>query len=245
MLSLIVESGGTGEVIRDNGCTVITEGLSKEYPMGSTSVSVLKEINLRILQGEFIVIVGPSGSGKSTLLNLIGTLDTPTEGKIVIDGMDTGDLKGDRLARLRREKIGFVFQMFNLIPTLTALENVMMPLLPYRRGLRFNLKDRAWELIRDVGLEERSHHLPGQLSGGEQQRVAIARALINQPRLILADEPTGNLDSKSGADIIQLLSKLNKRMGITVVVATHDLNIASKADKTILIHDGRITKNLS
>ena len=245
MLSVKVESGGAGEFIRDNGCMVIIDSLSKDYPMGSTSVSVLKEINLRILQGEFVVIVGPSGSGKSTLLNLIGTLDTPTEGKIVIDGVDTGDLKGDRLARLRREKIGIVFQMFNLIPTLTALENVMMPLLPYRRGLRFNLKDRARELIRDVGMEERSHHLPGQLSGGEQQRVAIARALINQPRLILADEPTGNLDSKSGTDIIQLLSKLNKEIGITVVVATHDLNIASKADKTMLIHDGRITTNLS
>lgn len=245
MLSVKVESGGAGEFIRDNGCMVITDGLRKDYPMGSTLVSVLKEINLKILQGEFVVIVGPSGSGKSTLLNLIGTLDTPTEGKIVIDGMDTGDLRGDRLARLRREKIGFVFQMFNLIPTLTALENVMMPLLPYRRGLRFNLKDRARELIRDVGMEKRSHHLPGQLSGGEQQRVAIARALINQPRLILADEPTGNLDSKSGTDIIQILSKLNKEMGITVVVATHDLNIASKADKTMLIHDGRITTNLS
>ena len=218
---------------------VQTESLIKEYGDG-TSVRALDDVSISIASGEFAAIQGPSGSGKSTLLNLIGTLDNPTSGRVIVDGVDIGTLKGDALADFRRAKIGFVFQLFNLVPTLNALENVILPLLPYRRGLKFNLEGRARELLTRMGLEGRLHHLPGQLSGGEQQRVAIARALINSPSLILADEPTGNLDTKIGEEIVGLLRQLNQEQGLTLVLITHDATVASQADRIIHLQDGRL-----
>jgi ABC-type lipoprotein export system ATPase subunit len=215
------------------------ESLIKEYG-DVTSVRALEEVTLSITSGEFVAIQGPSGSGKSTLLNLIGTLDNPTSGRVVVDGVDLGTLKGDALADFRRAKIGFVFQLFNLVPTLDALENVMLPLLPYQRGLGFKLEARARELLTRMGLEERLNHLPGQLSGGEQQRVAIARALINSPSLILADEPTGNLDTKIGEEIVRLLRQLNQEQGLTLVLVTHDATVASQADRIVHMRDGRL-----
>lgn len=225
--------------MRDNHVAVQTEALTKEYGDG-TSVRALDNVTISIASGEFVAIRGPSGSGKSTLLNLIGTLDNPTSGRVVVDGVDVGALKGDALADFRRAKIGFVFQLFNLVPTLNALENVMLPLLPYQRGLGFKLDARASELLTRMGLEERLHHLPGQLSGGEQQRVAIARALINSPSLILADEPTGNLDTKIGEEIVRLLRQLNQEQGLTLVLITHDATVASQADRIIHLQDGRL-----
>lgn len=218
---------------------ITTKNLTKIYTHGAP-VHALDEVTLEIAAGEFVALTGPSGSGKSTLLNLIGTLDRPTSGQVVVDGVDVGILRGDALADFRRERIGFVFQMFHLVPTLTALENVMLPLLPYRRGLKFRLEERARELLEAVGLGDRLHHLPGQLSGGEQQRVAIARALINTPKVILADEPTGNLDSQAGAEIVALLRQLNREQGMTVLVATHNQAVAQAADRTIRLRDGRV-----
>lgn len=215
------------------------ESLIKEYGDG-TSVRALDDVSISIASGEFVAIRGPSGSGKSTLLNLIGTLDNPTSGRVVVDGVDIGALKGDALADFRRAKIGFVFQLFNLVPTLNALENIMLPLLPYQRGLGFKLEARARELLTRMGLEGRLHHLPGQLSGGEQQRVAIARALINSPSLILADEPTGNLDTKIGEEIVRLLRQLNQEQGLTLVLVTHDATVASQADRIVHMRDGRL-----
>ena len=218
---------------------VQTEGLSKVYADGA-EVQALDGVNLTVRRGEFLAVTGPSGSGKSTLLNLIGTLDTPTAGRVVVDGVEVSALRGNQLADFRRERIGFVFQLFNLIPVLTALENVMLPLIPYQRGLKFNLKERAQELLKTVGLSERAHHLPGQLSGGEQQRVAIARALVNTPRLILADEPTGNVDSKAGAGIMALLRRLNGERGVSVVLVTHNEALAGEADRVVRLRDGRV-----
>jgi ABC-type lipoprotein export system ATPase subunit len=205
-------------------------------------VTALQEISLTVERGEFLAIVGPSGSGKTTLLNLIGALDRPTRGRVVVDGIDLGALRGDQLADFRRERIGFVFQLFHLVPDLTALENVMLPLIPYRRQLKFNLEQRARALLEAVGLENRMRHLPGQLSGGEQQRVAIARALIGNPKLLLADEPTGNLDSQTGKEIVELLRRLNREQGLTVIVTTHNLEIVAWSDRVVRLRDGRIVK---
>jgi putative ABC transport system ATP-binding protein len=218
---------------------VQTKNLSKTYGEGS-SVRALEDISLSIALGEFLAIEGPSGSGKSTLLNIIGTLDNPTGGDVVIEGVDIGTLKGDALADFRREMIGFVFQLFNLVPTMNSLENVMLPLLPYQRSLKFNLTERARELLIKMNLGDRLNHLPGQLSGGEQQRVAIARALINFPRLILADEPTGNLDTKIGQETVRLLRQLNQEQGITIAMVTHDATVASQADRIVHLKDGRL-----
>ncbi|MBM4429036.1 MAG: ABC transporter ATP-binding protein [Chloroflexi bacterium] len=223
-----------------NGHVVITEGLTKEYLLGLSRVIALHEVSLTIGQGEFLAVVGPSGSGKTTLLNLIGTLDVPTRGRVLVDGVDVSTLKGNQLADFRRARIGFVFQLFNLIPVFTALENVMLPLLPYRRGLPFKLEVRARELLAQMGLEGRADHLPGQLSGGEQQRVAIARALLNSPKLILADEPTGNVDSKTGEEIVSLLRRLNRETGVTLVLVTHNAAIAAQADRVVHLQDGKI-----
>jgi putative ABC transport system ATP-binding protein len=216
--------------------------VDKVYGNGAT-VHALKDVSLEITTGEVVAIQGPSGSGKSTLLNLIGTLDRPTSGRIVIDAIDVGNLRGNALADFRRQKIGFVFQLFNLVPSLNALENVMLPLLPYRRGLAFNLPERARELLAGMGMGERLDHLPGQLSGGEQQRVAIARALINQPHLILADEPTGNLDSKRGQEILSLLHQLNQERGLTMVLVTHDTAVAAQASRIIQLQDGVVKRD--
>ena len=226
----------------DKQLIVQTESLTRDYGDG-TSVRALDGVSLSIAYNEFVAVAGPSGSGKSTLLNLIGTLDRPTAGRVVIDGIDIGTLKGDALADFRREKIGFVFQLFNLVPTLNALENVMLPLIPYRSALIFNLEGQARELLKSMGLENRFYHLPGQLSGGEQQRVAIARALINSPSLILADEPTGNLDTKIGEEIMRLLRQLYWEEGLTVILVTHDAAIAAQADRVLHLKDGRLSEH--
>ncbi len=200
----------------------------------------LDNISVEILSGKFTAVIGPSGSGKSTLLNIIGTLDRPTSGCIKIDNIDLAQLSGDKLADFRRNNIGFVFQLFNLIPALTALQNIMLPLLPYQKDLPFSLPDRAKQLMEDVGLEKKHNNLPGQLSGGEQQRVSIARALVNRPKILLADEPTGNLDSKSALDLFQLLLDLNREEGLTIVVVTHNENITEIADDILQLKDGRL-----
>jgi ABC-type lipoprotein export system ATPase subunit len=216
---------------------IITQDLTKIYGE-DTQVAALQQVNLEIARGEFVAITGPSGSGKSTLLNLLGTLDRPTEGSVCLDGVDVSTLKGDRLADFRRENIGFIFQLFHLVPVLNALENVMLPLLPYHRSS--HLEGRAKELLEIVGLGDRMKHLPSQLSGGESQRVAIARALINQPGIILADEPTGNLDSHNGEEIVALLKGICQDTGITIVMVTHDPKIAAEADRTLSMRDGRL-----
>jgi ABC-type lipoprotein export system ATPase subunit len=226
-----------------NNLMVQTKGLSKTYGDG-TAVHALENVSLTIAAGEILAIQGPSGSGKSTLLNLIGTLDHPTSGKVWVNGLDLSDLRGNALADFRRANIGFIFQLFNLVPSLTALENVQLPLLPYWRKLDFNLDDRSRELLEQIGIEKRQHHLPSQLSGGEQQRVAIARALVNHPKLILADEPTGNLDSESGAEIIRLLRQLNQALDLTVVIATHDTAITHQVDHVIHMQDGKFLGTL-
>ena len=225
--------------MEQNRSIIQTIAVTKTYDDG-VSVQALHEISLTVNEGEFLAIQGPSGSGKSTLLNLIGTLDWPSSGQIIVDNVDLVKIYGDALADFRREKIGFVFQLFNLVASLNALENVMLPLIPYRRGLKFNLKERSQQLLEKMGLGDRQLHLPGQLSGGEQQRVAIARALINSPRLILADEPTGNLDTKGGDEIVQLLCRLNRDEGQTLVVVTHDNSVASQADRIVHMRDGKL-----
>ncbi|MEM7826376.1 MAG: ABC transporter ATP-binding protein [Candidatus Aenigmatarchaeota archaeon] len=216
------------------------KNVSKIYKMDEVEVTALRDVNLKIREKEFVAVVGPSGSGKSTLLHLMGLLDKPTSGKIFLEGIDTSKLKDKQLARLRGRKIGFVFQFFNLYPTLTALENVQLPMIIAEKDKRESEK-RAFELLKKVGLEKRANHLPSQLSGGERQRVAIARALANNPSLILADEPTGNLDSKSGEEVMKILDKLQEE-GKTIVMVTHEMNIAKYAERTIYLKDGRIIK---
>lgn len=212
--------------------------VTKIYTMDHVEVPALRGVSLTILRGEFVSIMGPSGSGKSTLMNIIGCLDKPTRGRVILDGKDVTKLGDNALAEYRRKKIGFVFQQFNLIPRLTALENVALPMwfagVEKKRRLL-----RAARLLRQVGLGERTGHKPTELSGGERQRVAIARALANDPELILADEPTGNLDSKSGDAVLDLLDELN-RHGKTVVIVTHDLSYGRRAERMIKLRDGRI-----
>ena len=198
----------------------------------------LDGVNLKVERGEFIAILGPSGSGKTTLLNLLGGLDRPTAGRILIDGEDITSLPERELYRVRRYKVGFIFQAYHLIPSLTALQNVLLPLLPERR----REEEKARELLRLVGLEGREEHLPGELSGGEQQRVAIARALVNDPAIVLADEPTGNLDSKSGRDILNFMLELNRERGVTFLVVTHDRKIAEEARRILYLKDGRLSE---
>ncbi|MBT9149133.1 MAG: putative ABC transporter ATP-binding protein YknY [Dehalococcoidia bacterium] len=213
-----------------------TADLVKTYRMGKIEVPALGGVDIEISEGEYVALVGPSGSGKSTLLNMIGCLDRPTSGSVFIEGVDVSGYNGSELARIRRQKMGFIFQMFNLIPTLDALENVMLPMTfaGSRRGERIT---RARELLELVGLSERAKHKPSELSGGEQQRVAIARALANDPPVLLADEPTGNLDTKTGKAIIGFLEKLNEE-GKTMIVVTHNPEIASKAQRVISMRDG-------
>ncbi|MDF1501278.1 MAG: ABC transporter ATP-binding protein [Anaerolineales bacterium] len=218
---------------------IVARDLTKTYSNG-TDVCALDRVNIVIEKGEFVSVMGPSGSGKSTLLNLLGTLDMPTSGEIWIDGVDVSALSGNVLADFRRKNIGFIFQLFNLIPILSAWENVMLPLMPYRRSQPFRVQDRARDLLEAVGLGQRLDHLPGQLSGGEKQRVAIARALINEPSMILADEPTGNVDTKVGDEIMQLLEDLRKTRDQTVMVVTHNPRIAAYADRTYFLRDGAV-----
>jgi putative ABC transport system ATP-binding protein len=214
--------------------------LGKDYGDSMRTVRAVKDVSLQLKKGSFTAIMGPSGSGKTTLLNLIGTLDVPTRGKLFFEGVAVDSLNDDQLADFRRENIGFVFQLFNLIPSLNVIENVMIPLLPFRSALSFDLEDRAGELIEMIGLGERFDHLPGELSGGEQQRVAIARAMINYPKLILADEPTGNLDTMTGQEVMNVLKRMKKNQGVTILLVTHDANVASHADEIFNIKDGMI-----
>ncbi|WAM34016.1 ABC transporter ATP-binding protein [Caldicellulosiruptor morganii] len=213
----------------------------KIYKMGDSEVYALNGVSLKINPHEFVAIVGPSGSGKSTLMNIIGCLDTPTSGTYILDGHEVSRLNDNQLAEIRNSKIGFVFQSFNLIPQLTALENVELPLI--YKGMPASARHRlAKEALARVGLEQRMHHRPRQLSGGQQQRVAIARALVTNPAIILADEPTGNLDSKSGAEIIQIFKELHVQ-GSTIVLITHDNNIATQAKRIVRIQDGQIIED--
>jgi putative ABC transport system ATP-binding protein len=216
-------------------------GVSKCFD-GKRQVTALDGISLTVGRGEMLAIIGPSGSGKSTLLNLIGGLDTPTSGEIEVDGACLGGLSDDELTRVRRDKIGFIFQFFNLLPTLTCLENVALPL--HLRGwARQKTAGRARELLELVGLSHRVEHLPEELSGGERQRVAIARALSVYPPLLLADEPTGNLDTHTGAEILKLLEDLNARLGATILVVTHDMEVAGRCARMIALRDGRIVED--
>jgi len=211
----------------------------KVYKMGEIEVAALKEISLNIIENEFVAITGSSGSGKSTMMNLVGCLDLPTKGSIFLDNKDISELSESELSRIRGKKIGFIFQQFNLIPNLTALENVMLPL-EFQDTSTDVAEKKSIDLLNLVGLGDRMHHLPSQLSGGQQQRVAIARALSNNPEVILADEPTGNLDSKSGSDVLSLLEELWKNEKKTIIMVTHDLNLAQRAKRKIQLKDGQI-----
>ncbi len=219
-----------------------TRNLTKVYELGESTVRALDGVSLSVDHGEFVAIMGPSGSGKSTFMNLIGCLDVPTGGQYLLDGMDVGDRDRDELAEIRNKKIGFVFQGFNLLPRTTALENVELPMLydgcaPGERRLR------AREALRTMGLEGREHHHPKQLSGGQQQRVAIARALVNRAPLILADEPTGNLDTRSSVEIMELIVRLNRESGITVILVTHEADIADFSRRIIRFRDGCVVSD--
>jgi len=217
-----------------------TKNLCKYYNEGEhNEIRALDKVNVTIKKGDFVSIIGPSGSGKSTLLHMIGLLDGPSHGQIFFDGVDVSNLDADEIATIRREKIGFVFQQFNLIPLLTAVENVELPMT--LNGFEGNTEKRAEELLKMVGLGHRLQNRPPEMSGGEQQRVAIARALANNPEIILADEPTGNIDTKTGKEIINILKNMDKK-GFTLIIITHDPNIAKVAEKTINLRDGKITR---
>ncbi|WP_017814215.1 ABC transporter ATP-binding protein [Paenibacillus shenyangensis] len=217
------------------------ENLEHGYMMAGQRMLVLQGISFTIDHGEFVAIIGPSGSGKSTLMNMIGCLDLPNEGDYLLDGQNVRKLSDNRLARIRNEKIGFIFQNFNLLPKLSAIENVELPLI--YRGMSYRERKRkAAEALTKVGLEERIHHRPNQLSGGQQQRVAIARALAGQPPILLADEPTGALDPKTGKEVMNMLQSLNAQ-GHTIILITHDLEIAEQAKRVIRIHDGQVTED--
>lgn len=219
---------------------VETRNLKKTYMLGKVPVNALQGVNLRVEKGDFLAILGPSGSGKSTLLNMIGALDKPTEGKIFIEGVDVSKLNDNELTDIRR-RIGFVFQFFNLIPRLTARGNVELTMAVTGLGKNERRK-RAEEVLETVGLKERVNHKPAELSGGERQRVAIARALANNPKFLLMDEPTGNIDSKTAHEIIELVKSLNEEKGVTIIVITHDQNIASQANRKVQMLDGLIVK---
>jgi putative ABC transport system ATP-binding protein len=207
---------------------------------GTEDLTILRALDLVIPDGQFVSVVGPSGSGKSTLLGLVAGLDAPTSGQIRIDGEDITAMGEDELARLRGRKLGFVFQSFHLIPSLTALENILIPMEIAGAG---NASARAKQLLEDVELTARAHHYPSQLSGGERQRVAIARAFANRPSILLADEPTGNLDAQNGHHVFDLMVELNRKQGTTLILVTHDFELASRADRRVALHDGRVTSD--
>jgi putative ABC transport system ATP-binding protein len=224
-----------------NEYVVRTKGLAKEFTMGDTTLRALDGVDLDIWRGEYVSIMGPSGSGKSTLFNMIGGLDKPTDGSVFINDVDMAQLDAQELAYLRCRTIGYIFQTFNLIPVMTALENVTLPTIfagmPTEEGIQ-----RGMDLLTMVGLGDRFHHKPSELSGGQQQRVAIARSFANDPAIILADEPTGNLDLKTGKEIILLLKELNQGQGVTIISATHDLKMIDVSDRIVWIRDGKIER---
>jgi putative ABC transport system ATP-binding protein len=230
-----VQQGGNGAY----PAVIQANGLVKDLPLGKVTIHAVCGVDLTIYAGEMVGIVGPSGSGKSTLLGLIGGLDSPTSGRIAIDGVDITRLGEDKLAEIRNEKIGFIFQFFNLIPTLTAQENVALPI-QFARKPRFKPMRRARELLELLGLGDRLGHRPTELSGGEQQRVATARALANDPPILLADEPTGNLDTSSGANVIAAFRRIRDQLGTTIVVVTHEHEVAAQMDRVLTLVDGRL-----
>lgn len=221
------------------------QGIGKEYDLGEVKVEALKDLSLTIKEGEYVALVGPSGSGKSTLMNTVGCLDTPTAGSYRLAGEEVADLNRDARARIRNERIGFVFQNFNLLPRTSAIENVELPLLYASELSARQRRRRAIEMLQLVGLGDRMDHHPGQLSGGQQQRVAIARALVNEPSILMADEPTGNLDSRTSRDVIALFRELNEKSGITLIMVTHDQDIAGNAKRIIVLRDGGIVEDTS
>lgn len=227
---------------REQRTIIKLQNVWRTYEMGDTKVNALRGLNLEVKRGEFLSIMGPSGSGKSTAMNMIGCLDIPTKGEIYLDGIDIASLHESDLAQIRGKKIGFIFQKFNLIGTLTAKENVMLPMI-FQGVPESKRHRRAEELLRMVELSERMNHRPGELSGGQQQRVAIARALANNPPVILADEPTGNLDSAVGESVIQFLQRLHKEKGTTIVMVTHDPDVAKNAERIEHLRDGKIVKS--
>lgn len=221
------------------GALIELVGVWKTYQLGKTSIDALKNISLKVNEGDFLAIMGPSGSGKSTAMNVIGCLDMPTRGKVFLEGHDTSRLPESELSHIRGKKIGFVFQMFNLISTLTAAENITLPMI-FQDIPREERGKKAYELLELVGLRERATHAPNELSGGEQQRIAIARSLANNPAIVLADEPTGNLDSKTGQSIMEMLVNLHKKQHKTIVVVTHDMRIAKYAKRVVNLIDGQV-----
>ena len=229
------------DVVRDYDHLITVENLHKTYLLGTTAVAALRGIDLTIEKGDFIDIMGPSGSGKTTLLNLIGGLDTPTRGKIFLEGRNISMLSDNELANIRRDRIGFVFQFYNLLPQMTALENVMVPLHFSGKLSRRGKRKRSMDLLRLVGLEERSHHTPSELSGGEQQRVAIARAFANNPAICVLDEPTGDLDSKTGIRVLNLIRDLNKK-GATFIAVSHDAMVTEFASRVFHMRDGKLSQ---
>ena len=220
------------------------KNIRKSYPLDGFDLEILKGINLQIKQGEFVAIMGPSGSGKSTLMNILGCLDSPSSGEYLLDGKNVESLSSDELAQIRNEKIGFVFQGFNLLSRTSAIENVELPMV-YGKVPSLNRKKRAEEALEKVGLKERMYHMPNQLSGGQQQRVAIARAIVNEAPIIFADEPTGNLDTKMSVEIMELFTHLNQNMGRTIILVTHEEDIAKYAKRIIKIVDGEIHSDRS
>ena len=225
----------------DQDCVIEAQGLTKTYLMGEIEVHALRGVDFCLDRGEIVSIMGPSGSGKSTLMNIIGCLDRPTKGSYSLEGSQISDLDDDQLAEIRNRKIGFVFQTFNLLGRQTALSNVELPM--RYAGVTNGMRKRALEALEAVGLGDRVHHRPNELSGGQQQRVAVARALVNNPSMILADEPTGNLDSKSGDEVMKILLGLNEEFGTTLVFVTHDPEIAAKTNRIIKLFDGVITED--
>jgi putative ABC transport system ATP-binding protein len=217
------------------------EKLSKSYTLGKHSVQALSGLNLQVNKGEFVAIMGPSGSGKTTLLNVLGCLDKPTSGKVLLDGVDVAKLPETELCKIRRNKIGFVFQTFNLLPYLNAAENVELPMEGTNKS-KSERRDRAGKLLEMVGLSGREEHRPQRLSAGEQQRVAVARALANDPAILLADEPTGNLDTKNKQELVKLLASLNLNQGTTIIVVTHDGQVAAHTERMLLLKDGKIIR---